>query len=140
MSWRTKARYDFEFPTDEAFVYIAWGMDESRPLYIGKTRHLMRRMAGHERSSPWFPYLRRLEVYGYPSEKKALIAEAEAIATMDPEYNIVGAFGNTPPLVRYLRRRRPTPPPGYGPEITTDEISADQLAIIRRVQNRGRAA
>ena len=142
MSWRSRStgRVSIQFPNDAAYVYIAWGMDSKRPLYIGKTRAYHKRMAGHERASKWWPFLRSIDLYAYRTEAEALIAESEAITELQPEYNQVGNAGAPPPLVRYLRHRAAQPPIDFGPPISTDEIPAHQLAIIARVQRRGRAA
>jgi excinuclease UvrABC nuclease subunit len=93
-------------------------------------------MSMHERRSEWFPLVRRFELYAYATEADALVAEAEAISELKPDYNYAGNRGKLPPLARYLRRRVPQPPISYGPEIATDEISSDQLEIIARVQRR----
>lgn len=140
MSWRKRAvgRTTLEYPGPGYYVYVAWGMDRSRALYVGKTRAFHPRMAGHERQSPWFPYLRTMDLYAYSTEEQALIAEAEAIRDLKPEYNQVGNAGKLPPMVRYLRHRKAQPLVTYGSEITTEQISAKQLAVIARVQRLGR--
>ena len=140
--WRKRSlgKSELRVPNDQACVYIAWGLDESRPLYVGKSRSLMQRLGSHARSSAWWPYLHRLEVYGYRSDEAALIAEAEAIHELRPAYNQVGNRGTIPPMVRYLRRRKKPEPSVYGSPISTDEIPAAQLAIIARVQNRRKDA
>lgn len=143
MKWDRRARHtaSFELPEAEAFVYVAWGRDESRALYVGKSRNVMSRIGQHAQASPWFPYLARLDFYGYRSEGEALQAEAEAIAELRPEYNVALNVGSEPTPTRYLRPRRKHQPFTFGERwATVDDIPADQLAIIRRIQNRGRAA
>lgn len=142
MSWDkgSSGKWTLEIPTDQAFVYVAWGLDERRPLYVGKTRSLMGRLGQHEQASPWFRYVRRLEVYGFRSELAALEAEAQAIHDLQPAFNRTGITSHIPAVLRYRRRKRSPVPLGNGPPITTDEISPDQLAIVARVQNRRRSS
>lgn len=141
MTWRSRRRSVLEVPDGVYFVYLAWGFDPKRPLYVGKTRALMGRLGKHSQQSRWFDSVRRWEVYAYPSEEEALIAEGDAINELRPEYNQAGNRGAPPPMARYLRHRIPRQPvPTYGPPITTDEITAEQLAVVQRVQNRGKAA
>ena len=140
MTWDQFAtrKVTLELPEDEAFVYIAWGRDESRPLYIGKSRNVMARLGQHAQSSPWYVYIDHFDVYGFRSELAALQAEAEAIAELRPEYNKALNLGSEPPISRYRRHRRRYERVTLGePWPTLDDIPADQLEIIRRVQNRG---
>lgn len=139
MSWKSRARSVavLDVPSQRAVVYVAWGIEEDRPLYVGRSRTLMTRIGQHAHKSAWWPYVRRLEVYSYANEGEAIVAEAEAIADLRPEWNQRQRGG--PNLRQRLRRKRWHPEPAeYGPPLTFDEISADQLAIIARVQNRGR--
>ena len=142
MSWKKRAtgHSRVDLPNDSAYVYVAWGLDDRRPLYVGKTRRFHRRMAMHERHSKWWPLVRRFDLYSYRTEADALVAESEAIRDLGPDYNLVGNQGKLTSLARYLKRRISQPPTTYGPEISTDEIPADQLAIVARVQRRKPAA
>lgn len=142
MKWdaRARSKFSIELPAGEAFVYVAWGIDDSRALYVGKTRHLMARMGQHERSSDWYPYLDRLDVYAYRSDSDALKAEAEAIWELHPEYNTMLNGFRPDPIARHPRHpRRPEPRVTFGDRwASLDDIPADQLVIVRRVQRRGK--
>ena len=143
MKWdkRAKRKVTIEVPTDEAFVYIAWGRDESRPLYVGKSRNLMARIGEHARSSQWYVYLDHFDIYGYRTELDAIEAEADAIHGLQPEYNVALNVGRPPRLNRYRRMRRQLQAFTYGERWPTlDDIPTEQRDIIARVQNRGKPA
>ena len=136
--WRQRSisKSVLDLPASGFYVYIAWGTDKKRPLYVGKSRNLLARMGQHSQSSAWWKYMQRLAVYAYPTEADALNAEAEAIGELQPEYNLAGVTRR--PLQPY--KPKPLLIDDHGPRISTDEIPSHQLAIIARVQNRGRTA
>jgi len=59
-----------------------------RLLYVGITGHLARRMAGHERSSAWYPECARVATTDYPSRALAGHYEDEAISAERPMHNV----------------------------------------------------
>jgi hypothetical protein len=119
---------------DACYVYIAWGHDHARPLYIGKSREPLNRIGRHLRATAWSAAAVEWELLAYASEADALMAEAWAIHELDPLHNVIrGGSGGVRTRKRGTRKM-PTalqaiPKPIHG-------ISADQLEIIARVQNR----
>jgi excinuclease UvrABC nuclease subunit len=70
------------------YVYIAWGADRSRPLYIGKAVNLWRRYEQHGAwKADWLPLVEELEVRSFPTAELARRAELDAIQTLNPIYN-----------------------------------------------------
>jgi hypothetical protein len=59
-------------------------------LYVGVSLHVVVRLIGHRDTAHWFSQLARIEVEHYPTREAALVAEAEAIRTEKPRYNIAG--------------------------------------------------
>ena len=68
------------------FVYRCFAGD-GRLLYIGFTAQLGTRMAGHKRSSPWWPEVAKVTRQEFTSEPAALAAERLAIQSEHPAYN-----------------------------------------------------
>lgn len=134
-NWRRRclSKSVLELPAHDHYVYVAWGTDKNRPLYVGKSRSLLARLGQHSQNSLWWHHLTRLAIYSYDSEREALRAEAEAIAEYQPEYNRAGV---SRPMSQPISN--PGPPPSYGPPMNTDDLTADHLAIIARVQRLGR--
>ena len=144
---RAIGRQTFTSPAidwDACYVYIAWGHDRSRPLYVGKSREPLNRMGRHLRSTAWGSEVVEWEMLAFSSEHDALDGEAWAIHQLNPIHNI--ARGGPGGMRTKRWKRRPSrvrsmplaheaiPPPIHG-------ISPEQLKIIRQVQaRRGRAA
>ena len=70
-------------------VYVAWGVDRGRPLYIGKSAALWARIGAHSRVAKWAAQVVEWEAYSFDSEQDALDIEAEAITALNPIYNAV---------------------------------------------------
>lgn len=164
------------------YVYVAWGADLERPLYVGKTRNFLGRMANHARDSLWYVEANRVELHAFQTAEDAELAEIEAIFALNPIHNRmrrmtaaqkkaalaeaerryraeketlrVRAFQAAEKRAEREARRRvkaearernrtPSPWPRKrlrkGGDVF-DIASPEQLEIIRRVQNRGRAA
>ena len=148
MTWdqRSIGRQSFRSPGidwDACYVYVAWGHDRARPLYVGKSREPLNRIGRHLRSTAWGADVVEWDLYAFDSEGGALDAEARAIHELNPVHNVARGGGGGRRGRTYHRRPRkhamPTaleavPRPIHG-------ISTEQLAIIARVQKRrGRAA
>jgi hypothetical protein len=127
---------------DACYVYVAWGHDRTRPLYVGKSREPLNRIGRHLRGTAWGAEVVEWDMVSFASEPDAVLAEARAIHQLNPIHNVQRGGGGASfrrPFTRAARRGKiPTaqvaiPKPIHG-------ISPEQLAIIRRVQNRGRAA
>jgi hypothetical protein len=61
-----------------------------RLLYVGISFHAVVRAAQHRGEKPWWSDVRRMEVEHLSTRRDALQAEAEAIRTERPIYNVVG--------------------------------------------------
>lgn len=72
-----------------AVVYRAFDA-EDRLLYVGCTIDLEPRLRHHEDNSPWWPFQVRIETEGYVTRAEAAEAEAVAIATEHPRWNVKG--------------------------------------------------
>ena len=132
-------------PTRGFYVYIAWGRDRERPLYVGQSRQLHDRIGTHLRDAPWRKSVLRFEVYAFTTAADALEAESDAIASLHPIHNLTGNGDVTARLVRTV----PKPPRAprakkvaqpYQPEPSgyPDYFTPEQFEIIRRVQKAGR--
>lgn len=115
------------------YVYIAWGLDRSRPLYIGKSKHLVVRIGQHMARAEWVKYATEFECFAFASELEALNAESLAIHKLDPEYNVHRGLhrprkpGTKTPKPRVWLRR-------------FDGLTDADMEVITRVQNRGKVA
>lgn len=70
------------------WVYVAWGEDRKRPLYVGKARDPLGRLAQHSRiPMPWVEELVELECHAFPNEAMAGAAEIEAIQCLNSIHN-----------------------------------------------------
>lgn len=128
---------------DACYIYIAWAHDRSRPLYVGKSREPLNRIGRHLRTTAWASEAVEWELLAYQSEADALIAESWAIFDLDPLHNVMRGGGGGVRTRKHRPRskgHRPMPSALQAIPKPIHGINADQLAIIRRVQNRGRAA
>jgi hypothetical protein len=57
-------------------------------LYVGMSLHTIARLSGHKKSG-WFAEIARVEVENFDSKDCVVAAEAKAIKTENPRYNIV---------------------------------------------------
>ena len=70
------------------YVYIAWGADRTRPLYIGRAVNLWRRFEQHAQwKAQWVAEVVELECRAFPSAEMAESAERDAILEMNPIHN-----------------------------------------------------
>jgi excinuclease UvrABC nuclease subunit len=125
VSWDEKAIGSavFDVESDEwsgHWVYVAW-RQRGRPLYVGKTSNLRGRVAFHMNRAPWRSEVKRFTFHRFETAADASDGEKRAIMALNPHHNIVRSS--------YL-----------GPPMDNGVIREDQLAILRRVQDRGRAA
>lgn len=72
-----------------AYVYRAFD-SEDRLLYVGATVGLRTRLRGHSKSSPWWLFHSYVVIDRFESHPAALEAEAKAIATEHPRWNVDG--------------------------------------------------
>lgn len=68
------------------FVYIAWN-GWRRPLYVGCTNDVPRRLKEHQ-SGPWWALAVQVTTVEFPSRKLALAAETWYIGKLRPSHNI----------------------------------------------------
>jgi len=124
---------------DACYVYVAWGEDLTRPLYVGKSREPIGRIGRHLREALWCYDVRSFDFYAFATEGAALDAEGRAIFELNPVHNVVrGNPGGA--KTREVRARRRVrfakvafPKPIRG-------ITPSQLGIVAGVQaRRGRA-
>lgn len=172
--WGSTGSLDFYLHARGHYVYVAWGSDESRPLYIGKSSNVLARLGQHSTVQPWYPDAVRFELHTFESSKAAEDAETEAIYELNPIYNRQ-RLPTKAQLLDIQRRkadrearlavvaaewaakrlRAANPKPARLPRVQSpwprkrlrparpgwpDYFTEEQFAIIRRVQNRGRAA
>lgn len=87
-----------------AYVYVAWGRQGPRPLYVGYTAMaLFRRIAGHLGRSSWVGKVRRWEFYAFDSVEAAAEAEMAAIIELNPIHN---RRRTLPPLKEITQEQR----------------------------------
>jgi predicted GIY-YIG superfamily endonuclease len=77
------------------YVYRAFD-DAGRLLYVGCTVNMEGRLATHASSSPWYMFHARIEVETFPTRELAAEAEAVAIATEHPRWNMRGRSDDHP--------------------------------------------
>lgn len=58
-------------------------------LYVGATHDIARRYRQHQRKAPWIGEVTRVDVQVFPDRRAALEAEAAAIRSECPKYNVV---------------------------------------------------
>lgn len=132
------------FDGELVYVYVAWGADREHPLYVGKSKTPLARLGSHSDRARWYPEAVEFELFAFRSEVEALTAESLAIVELRPTFNVMGHRYEpvppfTEPVVEYRRRVR-KPHKVHPPAIESiKDIPASQLAIVARVQNRGRA-
>lgn len=74
--------------TDRTAVYRLYDADGSL-LYVGTSNQPEARWKQHAPEKPWWPQVARKDIEWYPDRPKALTAEALAIITESPRYNVV---------------------------------------------------
>lgn len=62
--------------------------DDGSLLYVGCTKNLKHRMAEHKSVKPWWNDVASVDVDEFDDRADALLAEAEAIGTENPQYNV----------------------------------------------------
>ena len=73
---------------DRPTVYRLTGWWERDLLYIGVTKNIGARLAGHRRVQPWWPEVAAVSCEYFLTMPAAMAAEAEAIRSESPRYNI----------------------------------------------------
>src|SRR4051812_4140719 len=74
------------------FVYTARDV-AGCVLYVGVTEDVRRRLAEHQRSSPWWGLHAQIDVDEFDTMAEAKAAEDDGICRYDPPYNIRGGHG-----------------------------------------------
>lgn len=104
-AWRL--RRDHRGPNVEHAVYRAYDRDGVL-LYVGCSINPDYRRTAHQRRAPWFPRMTRWVVEWHPNYFAARRAEAAAITSEHPEFNVV------------LNRRASKPAPGSSVSARSD--------------------
>jgi hypothetical protein len=78
-----------------AHVYRAFDA-AGRLLYVGCSIELDARLRQHSQNAQWWLFKDRVVAVGYPTHQEALDAEAEAIATEHPRWNMQGRSPDHP--------------------------------------------
>jgi hypothetical protein len=169
--WGSDHEFHIQLPRKGAgYVYVAWGVNRDRPLYIGKAVTPTERIMWHVRNASWAAEVEEWEVHGFPTAELAEAIEIEAIHDLNPIHNVMRRWTRaqwdehrqvsaereaakqaardkiTADYEARRSRPKPAPPPVYKPrpvrkqKFRKEIWTPDQLAIIARVQNRGRAA
>jgi len=140
------SRFTVEAPVIDltaCYVYVAWGEDRTRPLYIGKSREPIGRIGRHLREALWCYEVRSFDFYAFVTELGALDAEARAIRELNPIHNVMrGNSGGRRSRKITPRRLRRFPVAAFQaiPVPLKGRITSEQLAIVARVQKRGKVA
>ena len=98
---------------NEAHLYRCFDKDDVL-LYIGCTKRLGPRVNVHRKLSLWGPKIHRIQSEGFTTRESALAAEANAIASEQPEFNI------------NHRRRKKLRPTTLGPRFLPDDDQDSQ--------------
>lgn len=86
-------------------------------LYVGISNDALRRLCQHKERSHWQPQIARVEVEWLPDREAALKAEADAIVSENPAWNIAGRNEpSRPPKSQSQDRLEATPGPSPWPE------------------------
>lgn len=109
MSWNegSDGSLTFDAPTfrpDRFYVYIAWGEDRQRPLYVGKGNRPFTRLGLHLALAKWADQARSFECHAFLSPEAALEAEIEAIHELNPIYNVIRSLPYRITAQRLLER------------------------------------
>ena len=73
--------------TTETCLYRAYNAG-GQLLYIGISFRMVGRLMSHKRTAHWFADVTSISIERHPNREAALVAEAAAIATERPIYNI----------------------------------------------------
>lgn len=74
--------------TAPGVVYRVWS-DEDELLYVGVSMSPTSRIAQHANFQPWWTDVARVTLEHFPTREAAAAAERQAIASENPEHNIV---------------------------------------------------
>lgn len=78
-----------EIQSRPTLVYVAWGTDRRRPVYVGITCDLQARIQVH-RASTWWEQVRHIELEHYTNRRAAEEREADLIRRLAPLNNFAG--------------------------------------------------
>jgi hypothetical protein len=78
---------------DRFYVYIAWGEDRSRPLYVGKGNSIWDRIGHHMLNKRWADDVVEFECHAFPTMLDALEAEKNTIEDLNPIHNVLRISG-----------------------------------------------
>lgn len=82
---RTITRKSSHFPVVGHFVYILWGDDKRRPLYVGETGHLLGRLGHHYRNHG--ENIRSVQLLECASQAERVALEQDMIWRYRPVHN-----------------------------------------------------
>ena len=91
-AWYGTRRFSIKVPRrpqDAYWIYIAWGIDSKRPLYVGMSGQLWKRIGHHVDRSVFGPDVVEFECHSFSTEEEALAAEARAIHDLNPRWNLL---------------------------------------------------
>ena len=94
-----------EIKGDPTALYRLFSTDGTL-LYIGITRNIPERFYQHEVYKRWWPHVARKTMSWYGSRTAALAAEAAAIASERPVYNVTGVSSEEDDPIPKTGRRR----------------------------------
>jgi hypothetical protein len=116
-------------------------------LYVGATNGLRHRLGEHRRERHWWPEVHSVSVVEYSRRADALHAEATAIRTEGPRYNVnphvVGVLaGPTPKPIRTSKRKPvreavPTMPANNGEVYWTESDEAVRMELQNEINDGG---
>lgn len=83
---------DFDFNPQGFYVYVLWGSDTDRPLYVGRSsQNVCARIGSHVRQRPRGTLVRRASLIRCDSHADTLATELRLIHEHRPSWNVVGA-------------------------------------------------
>lgn len=78
------------FDPNGFFVYILWGEDESKPLYVGQSTNILARLGNHMQNNDRRHLVRKVRVIRCRSERHMDDTECRLIAKFQPTLNVTG--------------------------------------------------
>jgi predicted GIY-YIG superfamily endonuclease len=90
--------------TDRHVLYRCYSIRKAL-LYVGITNDPQRRFDSHSTESEWWKYVEDIELQNFPSRRMLIEAEAAAIQSENPIYNVMIPKGAVPILGRSPRMR-----------------------------------
>lgn len=73
-----------------SFVYLLWGKDTARPLYVGESGNVLQRLGAHMSDSGRRNRVERIQLISCASKTGRRALETQLIGKYRPPWNLVG--------------------------------------------------